>query len=521
MLVAGVALGVGLVPRLNAFTGPDFREGLVTPERPLSLDPLVGADVVAVHDVGHLLYRSLLRLDSSAYPQPDLASSYAVDQTGVTYTVELARGQRWSDGRAITVADVLGTLAFAQSRQAVDQRLSGALAGVRAAAQGDGGIVFTLSSPRASFAASLTQLPILPLGELTPKRIAALPTQAAVPMPTSGPYRVQSSDAIALELVANQYAHVKPKLGRLELRLYSAFADAATAFSKAEVDAVLTTTPAERWRLLRGSAASAHDIATFRFVDIIFNERVFGLDDPVVRQAIGAALERRSIVDGGSTRAAGVIEADAISRGLPWIATADPPVTASVTSARTALDADGWREPPDRGARVRNGASLSYTLLVPNTPPLSDVAAAVAKQVQGIGVEIKVDVVPAQTFLAQDIDPASFQMALGDWDPGPDPDVSSFWRSNAQPPLGLYVSGGPVDPFLDQALDELATLATRSGRVAAASSVAAHLVADAPAEFLYTPTVSFVMRGPLRAAMVPAVGGSSARYEEVASWQRS
>ena len=41
----------------------------------MSLNPLVEASDPAVVDVGHLLYRSLLKLDSTGYPTDDLAAS--------------------------------------------------------------------------------------------------------------------------------------------------------------------------------------------------------------------------------------------------------------------------------------------------------------------------------------------------------------------------------------------------------------------------------------------------------------
>lgn len=519
VLVACSALGIGLVPRLSAFTGPDAREGLVASERPLSLNPLIGADTPAVHDVGHLLYRSLLRLDASAYPQPDLASGYAVDQSGLVYTVRLVHGQRWSDGKPITAADVLATFSFAQSKRANDRSVAGGIAGVHAKVSGDA-IVFTLPTPRVSFIATLTQIPILPLGGQAQQQIAALPAQTSTPMPTSGPFRVLSSDSVALELVSNQFAASPPALSRFELRLYGSFDDAAVAFAHGDVDAVLATTPSQRARLLSQPQAVAHDIATFRFVDLLFNQRVSGLDDAAVRHAIGTVVDRQALVSGALFGSGGFVETDAITRGLPWISSAAGDAQPSADAARSALDAAGWVPGPG-GVRQRNGVTLSFGLLTPDSDPLPRVANQLAQQLTQIGVGASVQVVQAASFVTVDLAPHAFQLALADWDGGPDPDVSAFWRSNASPPDGFYVSGGDADPFLDQALDMLSTLGSRSGRIAAAQSVSMHLHDDVPAVFLYTPMVSYVMRGPLAAAGVPRFGSSEARYEEVALWRRN
>jgi len=517
VFVACVALGVGLVPRLSAFTGPDVREGLVSTERPLALDPLAATDPTAAGDVGHLLYRSLLRLDAQAYPQPDLASGYAVDQSGLVYTVRLAHGPRWSDGSAITVADVVATFSFAQSRRATDRALAGVLSGIDVQASGDS-IVFTLPSPRVSFIAELTQLPILPLGRLGVAQLAALTAHPSQAMVASGPFQVLSSDSQTVELSPNPYTAVRPAITRLELRLYPAFDAAAGAFRRGEVDAVLATTPGQRAQLMAQPQAVAHDITTFRFVDLLFNERTPGLDDPSVRHAIATALDRRALITSALSDAGGMVQTDPFSRGWAWIARKDAKEQASADSARAALDAAGWTVATN-GVRQRADVTLRFLLTAPDIDPLPRVANRLAQQLTNIGIAVDVQAVPAATMFNLTLVPRAFQLALTDWDAGADPDVSAFWRSNAEPPTGFYVSGGEADPFLDQALDMLATLGPKAGRIAAAQSVAQHLTDDAPAVFLYTPTVSYVMRGPLAAAGIPRVGGSAARYDQVVSWR--
>ena len=518
MVIAGASLGIALFPRLGAYAGPDFREGVVSSARPLSLNPLIGADTETVHDVGHLLYRSLMRLDGDAFPQPDLAASLTVSADGLQYTAALAPHQRWSDGRPITAQDVLATLRFAQSRVALDHALASSLTGVRATATG-GQVVFALPSPRASFPATLSQLPILPLGSLHAAALAALPAQVGTAMATSGPYRVQSADTAAIELIPNAFARARPHLNKVELRVYATFADASSAFAKDDVDAVLATTPDERARLLRAPRARAHDIATFRFVDLLFNERVPGLDDPVVRQAISTAISRSSIVGGALAGSGGLLQVSPISEGLRWIATKDPLEQASPTTAMSALSADGWTPGPT-GIRQRGNTALEFAFTVPSVDPLPAVVRELAGQLSSVGVGTSIDVVPSDRFIAADVAPGSFQLALADWDGGPDPDVSAFWRSNATPPQGFYVAGGAPDAFLDQALDTLATLSNRDGRVTAAASVSSHLLSDSPAVFLYTPSVSYVIRGPLAGVPMPAVGGGPARFDDIASWRK-
>ena len=487
--------------------------------RPMSLNPYVGATDPAVRDVGHLLYRSLLRLDQDAFPRPDLASSYTVSPDGLTYHVVLGVAHRWSDGQEITVNDVLATVDFAQSPATGDQAMSAQLQGVKVTPSA-GAIAFTLPAPRASFAATLSQLPILPLGSLSAARSAALVTRPSAAMATSGAYEVQSADGNNVVLARNPYASQRAAMGSVQLRLFSAFADAAAAFSAGQVDGVLAITPAQRAQLLSVKGSVAHDIATFRFVDLLFNQRTPGLDDQLVRHALGAAVSRTGIVSGALQGAGGLVQVSPISDGLRWAAPASNLELAEPTVSAQALEGDGWTIGP-AGVRERRGVVLAYTLSVPDADPLPTVAHELAQQLAAVGVTIDVNVVPAMDFVVKTLVPHAFQMALADWDSGPDPDISAFWRSNAKPPKGFNVSGGKTDPFLDQSLDSLATLSDPAARLAAAQSVIQHLAEDAPAIFLYTPEVSYVVRGGMKHMPIPMLGGSAARFDSVAQWQRS
>jgi peptide/nickel transport system substrate-binding protein len=519
VFIAAGSLGYVFTRHFGIVGGPDFREGLVPAERPLSLNPLIGSIDPAVRDVGHLLYRGLLKLDQTAYPRPDLASSYTVSTDGLTLRTVLATGTHWSDGRAITPADVVATVDFVQSSRAANHSLTALFQGIKVTVSGTA-VSFTLPEPRASFASTLTQLPILPLGGLTPARVSAIAAEPQTPLATSGAYLVQFADINSVLLAPNPYAAVKPTLPSYQFRLFSSFSDAAAAFASAQVDGVLALTPAQRAQLTAVKGATAHDIATFRFVDLLMNERAPGLDNTVVRHALSTAVSRAMIVRGALHRTGGVVQVSAITEGLPWAAAAGGTEAASSEVAAAALETAGWVIGPS-GVREKKGVVLAFTLTVPDVEPLPTVAREVASQMTPLGVNLYVDVVPALSFVNTTVVPHAFQLALADWDGGPDPDVSSFWRSNAVPPQGFNVSGGPIDPFLDQALDSLATLADPPARVAAAQSVNRYLADDAPAIFLYTPEVSYVVRLPMKSATVPSIGGSAARFDAVATWRRA
>ncbi len=510
------AIGFALSLHFGLIGGAQFTEGLVVSERPMSLNPLVDASDPAVVDIGHLLYRSLLKLNSSGYPTTDLASSYTVSGNGLVYTVALRPDLEWSNGTPITPADVVATDAFALSPEASDPTLLTALRGVKVAADATG-VTFTLATPRASFAATLTQLPILPLGDLPAAKLQATLAHPTVPMPTSGSYDVQSSAALTIALQPNPHAAVHPNIKSYELRLFVTFADAAYAFSQGTINALLASTPEELSTLLAVKGAQAESMTTPNFVDLMFNERVPALANSVVRHAIGIAINRSAVVAGALDGRGGEVQTSPFSAGIPWVG---PPAIEAIspTVADEVLQANGWLPGPG-GVRQNGSMQLAFTLDVPDINPLPSVAREVAGQLAAIGVKVTVDPVAPETFLSGTLESGHFQLAIDAWNPVPDPDVSAFWRSNATPPHGYNVSGGTPDPFLDAALDMLAESPAKAARVSAAAQVAALIADDAPAVFLYTPRVSMVFRSPAPTAPIPSIGPESSRYDDVASWQ--
>ncbi|MBV8527965.1 MAG: hypothetical protein JOZ75_06595, partial [Candidatus Dormibacteraeota bacterium] len=375
----------------------------------------------------------------------------------------------------------------------------------------------TVAAPHAAFLTALTQIPVLPLGRLTHAQLASAAAHPSHPLATSGPYHVALANDSGLNLTRNTYAVPRPSLPFLRFDFYSTFNAAAAAFTGGGADAMLATTPQQRARLMHRQGSVAHGIATFQFVDLLFNERVPGLDDPAVRRAIATAINRTAIVGGALDGSSGLQQEGAVSQGLAWIAGGAPKEVSSPAVAAELLSQAGWSVGPD-GTRVRGTSALSYTLTVANVAPLPTVATELANQLAQIGVSVRVQQVPADKFVAPDVTQHDFEMALGDWDNGPDPDVSAFWRSNATPPDGVNVSGATPDPFLDQALDILASATDAQARIAAAVAVSHDLAVDTPAVFLYTPVDSYVVHSSLARTPVPSVGGSEARFADITSW---
>lgn len=108
-------------------------------------------------ELGGLLYQSLVRLTPELAPQKELAQEISLD--GTTCTVTLKEGQVFSDGSALTAADVVYSYNLAKSSSNYQTRF----AGVRSAAVSGSGVVFTLTAPNPNFA-NLLDFPIFKSG---------------------------------------------------------------------------------------------------------------------------------------------------------------------------------------------------------------------------------------------------------------------------------------------------------------------------------------------------------------------
>ncbi|MDB5067583.1 MAG: hypothetical protein JWM18_4017 [Chloroflexi bacterium] len=493
---------------------------MVAPHRPLTLDPLFGRDDAAVRDVGHLLYRSLLRLGADSRPTGDLAATWTVSSDGHTYAFGLLAGTRWSDGSALTARDVAATVSLVQSSDFPDAQLADAWKDVALTVDSPTSVTMRLRRPRGSFAVAVAELPILPTAAIA-QPAAQLARTATRPLPTSGPYRVTSSDAATVRLVTNPHGQRAPPMRTVELRLVPSFEEALRLYAAGQTDSVLTTTAGQRAEAAAVPGTRLHDMLGFGTVQLLFNTaagQAAGLDQPAVRHAIAFAVDRRALV-AAVLPGAGVPQPDPIPLGVRWVPHPAVPAADPALAART-LDAAGWILPVADGVRIRQTSRLDERLMVSDEEPLPAVARHLARQLRAIGIQVRVDLVRPALFYEMLTSPAKqYDMALAHVDSGPDPDVSSQWRSDEVPPKGLNVTGLKPDFVFDRALDRLAMETDPRLRRAAVDEVDRDLAASAPAVFLYAPLVSVAASDSL-VLPLPASGTSAQRYELIAAWRR-
>ncbi len=255
-----------------------------------TLDPIACSDGVQ-QAVGSLLYEGLFELNGQFEAKSVLCSSYSRSSNGLTYTFKLREGVAFSNGAALTAADVLAAYRRAQA----SERYAARFANVAGMSVNRGALVVTLKQPDSALPA-LLDIPVVKSGT----------EKDTVPLGT-GPY-LYLTDSDGPCLVRNENWWQGREVSPERIALTPAKdADAAAYLFSAEQAHLLTAD------LLGESSASAlggvdiADAPTSTLLFLGFNVKRGALADASLRAAMGTAFDRGAIVEtllAGHARAA-------------------------------------------------------------------------------------------------------------------------------------------------------------------------------------------------------------------------
>ncbi|MDP8922031.1 MAG: ABC transporter substrate-binding protein, partial [Chloroflexota bacterium] len=242
------------------------------------------------------------------------------------------------------------------------------------------------------------------------------------------------------------------------------------------------------------------------------------LDQRPVRQAIARAIDRDRLIQ---EALAG--QAEPTFGPIPvqsWaFAGASVAVPYDPDAASALLDEAGWAR-TGAGPRAREGASLSLTLLTPDTPDRVALARELARQFEAVGIDLHVRAVPPDELVDNYLQPRTFELALvGQWTMGSDPDVYPQWHSSQIGRPGGNYSGFTsldVDRWLEQGRQET----DREARKNAYLHFQARWAEEQPSIVLFHPLYSFAVGRDVHGIMPDPLPESSWRLRDATGWYR-
>ncbi len=471
-------------------------------------------------DIGRLIYQGLTAIDASQEVVPALAAGWKVSDDHLSYTVDVRPDVRWADGRALTAEDVLFTFRVLQDPEYKEPGAS-YWRQIKVEGSGPNQVRFTLKAPSAPFLASLA-VGIIPrhvFGGLAPSQIAASPKSSAQAFGT-GPFQVESisRDGKVVTLARNPYASPAPLLDHFIFRAYPSPSEALGALLDGQVDGAGGLLPPQLAALARRPDIQLQEMRTYGYTALIFNLGAEGgfFASASVRQALVQAVDRRQLIDDVLMRRAdsapGPIPPTdwAYEPGLGQRYPYDP------KAAEKALEAAGWMLGSD-GRRTKGQTAFSVSLTVADAYPYRQEAEILSRQLREVGVEVKVDPVPASILVGRYLVGRRYQMVLAAFDNGPDPDPYALWHSGAEKDA-INFAGLPRQGLIDKDLEDGRAALDRKTRREAYSDFQELILDAAPAVFLYEPHYLYAVTKRVRGVRMDAVAEPGDRYAYVTAW---
>ena len=408
-----------------------------------TLDPVTCPDGIQLV-VSSLLYEGLFRLDRQLEPQPWLCQSYSYDPATFTYTFTLRAGVTFSDGSALTAADVAATLWRAQT----SQRYSARLAQVASVSAGDGVVTVTLTSANTGFPA-LLDIPIVKSG-----------TETSLTPVGTGPYVLTTDEGgTCLTARSGWWADSSRPVDRIALSAARDWDTVLYQFSSHDIQLITADLTGTDPITATGNISYV-DADTTILEYVGFNTRREIFQDPAVRRALGLGLNRDTLVSAvlsGHAQAA-QFPVSPVSSLYPE----ESEVLYSYDAFASAMETAG----------CASGHIRTLTLLV-NEENSFKVSAAeyIAQALSDFDLHIQVEALPWEEYTAA-LAAGNFDLYYGEVK------LTADW--NLAPLVGTGGSlnyGGWSDPETDQLL---AAYAAAEDRAAAMEALCARLAEQAP-----------------------------------------
>lgn len=365
------------------------------------LDPATAQTARAWMIMG-LSYETLVTTDENFEIQPLLATSWErPDDT--TYVFTINTDATFSNGRSLTVEDVVGSLQRQMESLSVWSGQMGPVESVEAT--GDDEVTMRLSSPYEPFLAALANTPaaILPMQEVTDGSI-----DLTTEMVGTGPYIAEKHrQDESWTFTANPEWHGGGDLAvrTLELQIVgqestrqAALREGSTGMSNfVNVDALTQLADAN------GIETVNQTQSDFYYVYANSQRPDSPLADDAVRFAINTAIDRQAIADivfAGATMPTG-----ATPSNLPGACAVDalPSEQASLDDARQAIE--------DAGAGETTLSMIVYTA----EPVMGQVAQLIQQQLTEVGVTVEIEQFDTATYNSRvfEAQPGNFDLSVG------------------------------------------------------------------------------------------------------------
>ena len=466
LVLAAVLGAAALLALVALYAGLSGRDGVIGSQGAVyseavagtwqRVNPLFASSNEVDADLSQLVFSGLLRLAPDGQLQSDLAGLPQISDEGRTYTFELRKNAAWSDGTALTSADVAFTIrALRDPDFKGDPALAEGWLGVEVDTPDASTVVFRLKQASAPFLARNATIGILPEHLLGTHSAAALFEGPFNAQPVgSGPFKVASLDSREARLVANSSYHLgAPQLAEIRLRFYPDYSSALRALEGGDVNGLMvrdSLSEAQVSDLKKVKGMKVEELTRSAYIVLYLNNaQAAYFQDERVRRAISFITDRQRIADriffGVATPSSSAVTPGSWAYAKDYDA-----IAPDLTEARKLLDAAGWKPHPTTGIRVKDGEEFRFTIRTDNDPVRVQVAGEIARQLEPLGIRATVASTTFSVLRRDFLQERQYEAAVAGWEQGADPDPYFGWHSSQMGSAGLNLAN-----FVDTVSDEL------------------------------------------------------------------
>lgn len=529
LVIAGVLL-ITQQPSLNLITVEPASGGIYTEALIGSfgrLNPLFDLNNPADRDVDRLLFSGLIRFDSRGVPQADLAESWGVSADGMIYNITIRAGAVWHDGTPVTSDDVIFTLDLLRSQfSAYSDDVRAMWDVVTITRINDKNIKFVLPEPFVPFLDYLT-FGVLPkhLLETVPADQLASAGFNLAPV-GSGPYQfdkliVENGQVAGVMLTrAKKYYGATPFIDQIVFRYYPDSASALEAYREGQVLGISQVATDILPRALAEPNLSLYSSRMPQLTMVLFNlqdkDKPF-LQDKTIRRALLMALNRQWMVNSYLEGQAVLADSPLLPDTWAYYSNMEH-VAFDPDAAENLLKNAGYVLPADSSVRAKNGTSLSFTLLYPDTELHRRLAQAIQENWSAIGVGVELRAVPYESLLADFLAARNYEAALVDLDfsRSYDPDPYPFWHQ-AEATGGQNYSqwdNRSASEYLEQAR----VIANPDTRLRLYRNFQITFARELPALPLFYPVYTYAVDARVLGVQSPPLFEPADRFNGVSTW---
>jgi len=432
-----------------------------------TLNPFEAGDVPSVRAL-QFMFPNLYQADKNLNIVPDLADGMPTVSSDLkTWTVKIKTGAKWSDGSAITSADVVKTAQIeANANLDTDasfdwSALTDPVSGVTA--KDDHTIVYTLTSPFAPFLANNLTGFVAPAAVYGPVDVTKMRTfEQDHPTVTGGPFLFASRTAgQEIDLAANpNYYGGKPHIAKISEKIITNSTAATQAVINGDVNWDPEITAADIDTVTQATGINSYVYADLAYYDVRFNDRAMWVNkskptlfgDVNVRRAFAYALDKNSIVKAATSGHGTPMWGDIVPASAYYDDSAVVKYTQDVAKAKSLMDAAGWTLGAD-GIRVKNGMKFSGKFFVRADKPQRIKAVEIMSE--QLRTNLGMDLQPTPTdfkVFYKPIQAGNFDLAFAGWGLALDPDDYTIFSSDQIRPEKL-ASGSNWTGFVNSDLD--------------------------------------------------------------------